>query len=70
MAKINLIHDNIGKTLTIHFSDPKEEYASELTNDEIIVMKNKSGKIIGLEILHFDYDPDDSISLKVIPNLA
>ncbi len=70
MAKINLIHDNIGKTLTIHFGDPKEEYASELTDDEIIVMKNKSGKIIGLEILHFDYDPDDSINLKIVPNLA
>jgi len=46
MAKINLTHDNIGKTLTIHFGDPKEEYASELTDDEIIIMKNKSGKII------------------------
>lgn len=66
MAKINLIHDNIGKTLTIHFSDPKEEYASELTDDEIIVMKNKEGKVIGLEILHFDYDPKEGINLKVI----
>ncbi|MFA6238826.1 MAG: DUF2283 domain-containing protein [Bacteriovorax sp.] len=70
MAKINLIHDNIGKTLTIHFGDPRTEYASELTDDDIIVMKDKSGKVIGLEILHFDNDPDEEISLKVIPNLA
>ena len=70
MAKINLIHDNIGKTLTIHFGDPKTEYASELTDDDIIVMKDKSGKVIGLEILHFDSDPHEEVSLKVIPNLA
>jgi hypothetical protein len=67
VAKINLIHDNIGKTLTIHFSDPREEYASELTDDEIIVMKDRAGKIIGLEILHFDFDPNDGINLKTIP---
>lgn len=70
MAKINLIHDNIGKTLTIHFSDAKEEFISELTDDEIIIMKNKDGKVIGLEILHFDYNPDEGISLKVVPHLA
>ncbi len=70
MAKINLIHDNIGKTLTIHFSDPREEYSSELTDDEIIVMKNKSGKVIGLEILHFNFNPDEGINLEVIPKLA
>jgi len=70
MAKIYLIHDHIGKTLTIHLGDPKTEYASELTDDEIIIMKDKAGKIIGLEILHFDSEPDDNISLQVIPKLA
>jgi uncharacterized protein YuzE len=66
MAKINLIHDNIGKTLTIHFGDPKTEYSSELTNDEIIVMKDKDGKVIGVEILHFDQDPNEGINLQTI----
>lgn len=70
MAKINMIHDKIGKTLTIHFSDPKEEYASELTDNEIIVMKNKSGKVIGLEILHFNYNPDEGVSLEILPKHA
>lgn len=70
MAKINLIHDNIGKTLTIHFGDPTTEYASKLTDDDIIVMKDKSGKIIGLEILNYNNEPDEKISLKVIPNQA
>jgi len=66
MAKLNLIHDNIGKTLTIHFGDPKTEYSSELTNDEIIVMKDKEGKVIGIEILHFDQDPNEGINLQTI----
>ncbi len=66
MAKINLIHDIIGKTLTIHFGDPKTEYSSELTNDEIIVMKDKDGKVIGVEILHFDQDPNEGINLQTI----
>lgn len=35
MAKINIIHDKIGETLTIHFGDPKEEYASELTDEGV-----------------------------------
>lgn len=70
MAKINIIHDKIGETLTIHFGDPREEYASELTDEEIIVMKNKSGKIIGLEILHFNFNPDEGVNLEVLPKLA
>lgn len=70
MAKINLIHDHIGKTLTIHIGDPKTEYTSELTDDEILIMKDKDKKIIGIEILHFNSEPDDHVSMQIIPKLG
>ena len=66
MAKINIIHDTIGKTLTVHLDDPKKEYICEMTDDEIILMKDINGKIIGFEIIHLGENPDDDISVQRI----
>jgi uncharacterized protein YuzE len=54
MEKIKLIHDEVGKTLTIWFDDPNLEHIAEETSDEVIHMKDKNGRIIGIEILNYD----------------
>ena len=55
MEKIKLIHDEVGKTLTIWFDEPSKEHIAEETSDEVIHMKDKDGKIIGIEILNYDH---------------
>lgn len=53
MDKIKVIHDAIGKTLTVWLSTPEDEYICEETQDEVVLMKNKAGKVIGFEILNY-----------------
>ena len=53
MAKIKLIHDEIGHTLTIWIGDPSKEAVCEETVDEIVVMKDKKGRVLGLELLNY-----------------
>lgn len=53
MEKIKVIHDQIGHTLTIWLGDPSTEYVAEETTEEVVLMKNKTGEVIGFELLHY-----------------
>jgi len=53
MAQVKVFYDQTGNTLTVWFGDPQEEYVCEETGDEVILMKDKSGKVIGFEKLNF-----------------
>jgi hypothetical protein len=37
----------------VWFSDPKEEYVCEETGEEVVLMKDKSGRVIGFEKLNY-----------------
>ena len=54
MDKIRLIHDQEGRTLTVWFDDPEKESLCEETSDEVVLMKDSAGKVIGFELLHYD----------------
>jgi uncharacterized protein YuzE len=53
MDAIKMIHDTAGHTLTIWLDDPTKEAVSEETADEVVLMKDASGRVIGVEILHY-----------------
>lgn len=53
MEQVRVFYDKEGNTLTVWFGDPQEEYVCEETGEEIILMKNKEGKVIGFEKLGF-----------------
>jgi uncharacterized protein YuzE len=53
MAEVKVYYDQVGNTLTVWFDDPKTEFEAEETGEEIILMKNKSGVVIGFEKLNF-----------------
>mgnify|MGYP001306786978 CR=1 FL=1 len=63
MDKIKVIHDTVGHTLTIWLDDSKREHICEETTDEVVLMKDKTGKVIGFELLH--YRPRESAGLSV-----
>ena len=53
MADLNIFHDPTGHTLTVWFGAPQSQYVCEETGDEVILMKDKSGAVIGFEKLNF-----------------
>lgn len=52
MEKIRVFYDKEGQTLTVWFDDPSKEYMCEETGDEVILIKDKAGKVIGFERLN------------------
>jgi len=53
MAQVKVFYDEVGNTLTVWFGNPQEEYVSEETGEEVVLMKDKDGKVIGFEKLNF-----------------
>jgi uncharacterized protein YuzE len=50
---VKVFYDKAGNTLTVWFADPNLEHVSEETGDEVILMKDNTGKVIGFEKLNF-----------------
>jgi len=53
MEKVKVYFDREGNTLTVWFKDPQTEYICEETGDEVIMMKDKTGQVIGFEKLNY-----------------
>lgn len=51
--QVQVFYDRIGNTLTVWFGDPRDEYVCEETGDEVVLMKDKAGQVIGFEKLNF-----------------
>jgi uncharacterized protein YuzE len=62
MDAIKVIHDTTGHSLTIWLDDPEKEVVAEETSDEVVLMKDGAGRVIGVEILH--YRPTRRFRLK------
>lgn len=59
MAEVKVLYDREGKTLTVWFTDAREEYVCEETGDEVVLMKDALGRVIGFEKLNFTLaDPE------------
>jgi hypothetical protein len=63
MAEVKIYHDTEGQTLTVWFGDPALEYVCEETGDEVVLMKDKAGHVIGFEKLNFS--PPRSETVRV-----
>ena len=53
MDAIKVIHDAAGHTLTIWLDDPTKETICEETTDEVVLMKDAGGRVIGFEVLNY-----------------
>jgi len=49
MAEVKVSYDKEGNKLTIWFDKPEKEYTSKEIGDDIVLLKDKSGKVIGIE---------------------
>jgi uncharacterized protein YuzE len=53
MASVKVHLDPVGNTLTVWFGEPTDEYVSEETGDEVVLMKDRHGTVIGFEKLNY-----------------
>ncbi len=53
MEKLRVYHDREGNSLTVWFDDPEKEHVCEETDDDIVLVKDKRGRVIGFERLNF-----------------
>ena len=61
MGQVKVFYDKEGITLTVWFSDPKEKYVCEETGEEVVLMKDKSGRVIGFEQLNYSLSEADKL---------
>ena len=65
MKPIKIFFDTVGNTLNVWFDDPKKEHISEETSEEVILVKDKEGKLIGFEVLNY-LSADESRDIKTL----
>lgn len=53
MDKVRVYHDRTGNTLTVWFDDPAKEVFCEEIGDDIILVKDRRGRVIGFERLNY-----------------
>lgn len=53
MKKVRVYHDKKGNTLTVWFDDAKKEAMAAEIGEDIVIMKDKNGEVIGLEKLNY-----------------
>ena len=63
MAQVKVYYDREGNTLTVWFGNPADEYVVEETGEEILLMKDREGKVIGFEKLNFTWQAGDAIKV-------
>ncbi len=60
MAKAKVYYYKTGKTLTVRFDEPSKEYICEETGEEVVLIKDKEGRVIGFERLNFALEEEEA----------
>ena len=63
MINIKVLVDREGNTLTVWFGDSEAEYICEETGEEVILMKDAAGKVLGFEKLNFKTGAGDALNV-------
>jgi len=53
MDQVRVFYDRAGNTLTVWFGEKQDEYVCEETGEEVVLMKDRAGRVIGFEKLNF-----------------
>jgi hypothetical protein len=53
MGQVKVFYDRAGNTLTVWFGEKQDEYVCEETGEEVVLMKDRAGRVVGFEKLNF-----------------
>ena len=65
MEQVKVFYDHAGNTLTVWFGNPQEEYVCEETGDEVVLMKDRQGRVIGFEKLNFSVSEPEHLRVAL-----
>jgi len=66
MAALKIYYDAEGKTLTVWFDDPEKECSVEETGEEVLLIKDRNGRVIGFERLNYSVADDTPLAVESI----
>ena len=66
MAFLKVYYDAEGKTLTIWFDDPEKECSAKETGEEIVLIKDRNGRVIGFERLNYAFSDDQPLAIEFL----
>ena len=64
MAEVKVFYAQVGSTLTVWFGNPQDEHVCEETGDEVVLMKDAAGRVIGFEKLNFVPQAPESLGVS------
>jgi hypothetical protein len=53
MEKVRVFYDREGNTLSVWFDDPNKEHVCEESDDDVVLIKDRKGRVIGFERLNY-----------------
>ena len=53
MNKVKVYYDRQGNTLSVWFDDPKKEHMCEESDDDVVLVKDRRGRVIAFERLNY-----------------
>ena len=53
MDKVRIYYDRDGNSLTVWFDDPAKESVCEEIGDDVVLIKDRRGRVIGCERLNY-----------------
>ncbi len=53
MDEIKVFYDRTGNSLIVWFDDPQKEAIAEEFDEDVVLMKDKDGRVIGIERMNF-----------------
>jgi hypothetical protein len=65
MHKTSVYHDRVGNTLTVWFQDPQKEHFCEEVADDVVLMKDKRGRVIGFERLNYQSKKNQKEGVRI-----
>jgi hypothetical protein len=69
MEKIRVYYDRAGNSLSVWFDDPNKEHICEETDDDVVLVKDRRGRVIGFERLNYltarQREQSDTIPVEV-----
>jgi len=51
--EVGIYYDRVGNSLSVWFDNPKKEHACEESDDVVVLVKDRRGRVIGLERLNY-----------------
>jgi hypothetical protein len=63
MEQVSVFYDRTGRTLTVWWGDRHKEYVCEETGEEVVLMKDEQGRVIGFEKLNFSLERDAKLQV-------